>query len=115
MDPSADRRPVRRVTSGGHGSLLRGFLAWSMGRDVAVQRCARDAERLTDVVDRVALVGIEPLSHRCFADIELLRPTTLTTASTRRGKACLRPFSDQIALELGQGAEDMEDELSTTG
>jgi hypothetical protein len=44
---------------------------------------------------------------------EFLRPPTLPASRASCRQSSVRSLSDEITLELGQGAEDMEDELPT--
>ena len=43
---------------------------------------------------------------------QLLRPPPESSTGACRGQPGMGPLPDQIALELGQGAEDVEDELA---
>ncbi len=78
------------------------------------------AREIPSVAQIVAMSACPPVIERS-SELELLgigqllRPTTQSSTSARRGKARLRPLPDQVAFELGQGAKDMEDELPAGG
>src|SRR3954453_12344486 len=42
-------------------------------------------------------------------------PAALASPGSGRGKSCLGALADEVALKLGKGAEDVEDELPTAG
>ena len=53
--------------------------------------------------------------HIAFLAIERFGPTALSTSRPGCCQTRLRPFSDEVPLELGQRAEDMEDQFAARG
>jgi len=86
-----------------------------LGVEVTIERGAGDAQRLADVRDRVGVVIIERPRHRHLrGGVQFLRPSPLPPPRPRRRQPRLGPLADQIALELRQCAEDVEDQLAAT-
>src|SRR2546427_7613373 len=82
---------------------------------MSVDRCPADTDRPGDrlhgVLPRVIQLTGEPDlvgGHGAGASAE-------PAAGTGSSEASLGPFPDQLPFELGQGAEDMEDQLATGG
>src|SRR4051812_5133129 len=90
-----------------------------MGRpvlEIPVERRARDPQRGTDGGDIRLPASIEGAGEFHLLGIsQLLRPATQASPRASRGKTRMRPFPNQIALELGQGPEDVEDEFAAWG
>jgi hypothetical protein len=58
-------------------------------------------------------VVVELLGQRQLLRVgQLLRPTPFASPGSRRGQTRLGPLADEIPLELGQGPENMEDQLA---
>src|SRR4051794_34874843 len=79
--------------------------------EVPVERRARDAKGGADGGNVRLATGIErPREVQLLGVGELLWPPTESSSGTRRGKSGLGPLTNEIALELGQGSEDVTDE-----
>lgn len=61
------------------------------------------------------MVGIERARLRDLLGIQHSPTPANTAPAARGGQACLGSFADEIALELGERAENMKDQLSRTG
>src|SRR3954451_12717711 len=78
----------------------------------AIERRLRDPQRPADVLDRVRRVAVEQGGVPLLLIVEVAGPAALPPAGPRRGEAREGPLPDDIPLELGQGPEDVEDELA---
>src|SRR3954451_9836059 len=77
---------------------------------VAVERGLGDPHQPADLGHGVALLAVE--LHRELAALgrEQLRPAALAPSGAGGGEAGLGPFADEVALDLRQGPEHVEDE-----
>lgn len=64
-------------------------------------------------IERRLLVQFD--GHFAFLRVQRFWPTTFSTMRSGRCQTRLRPFSDDVPLELGQRAEEMEDQFATGG
>lgn len=111
--PTRSQRPINDGCCPG-GCFFAAGLATSFERPIECR--PRDPERLADVLDRVRAIVVERPGHRELAwIIELARPATGPSSSPRRRQSGPCPLADQLALELGESTEDMEDEFSAAG
>jgi hypothetical protein len=76
--------------------------------EVAIQRGAPDADRVGDLLHRVLTTGEHVASDAQPFVSDDCPPAAEPTASARRLQARLRALTDQLALELGNRAEDVE-------
>src|SRR5262245_37661965 len=91
----------------GFPSRLSGLLL----AEIAIERGLRHLERPADITDGVARVFVEGQSLGLFLLVEQPGPAAKPAAGPSCGKAGGGPLADEIPLELGQGPEDVEDEL----
>ena len=91
----------------GHPSLALG--------EVAVERGPADPERPADVVDGVRLVVVQREGLGLLLRVQLPRPAALLSAGPGRVEPGPGPLADDVPLELGQGGEDVEDQLAAAG
>src|SRR3954465_1013666 len=89
--------------------------AASLLGQIAIERRLRDPQRPADVLDRVHRVAVEQGGVPLLLVVEVAGPAALSPAVPSRGEAREGPLPDEIALELGQGPEDVEDELPAAG
>src|SRR6476620_1455590 len=82
---------------------------------IAIERRLRDPQRPADVLDRVRRVAVELGRVPLLLVVEVAGPAALPPAGPRRGEAREGPLADDVPLELGQGPEDVEDELPAAG
>src|SRR3954471_19432065 len=87
----------------------------SLLSQIAIERRLRDPQRPADVLDRVRRVAAEHGGVPLLLVVEMAGPAAHPPAGPRRGEACEGPLPDDIPLELGQGPEDVEDELPAAG
>ena len=84
--------------------------------EIPIERRPRDAERLADGGDVGLPAVVERAGQRQLLGIgQLLRPPAESPPRPRRGEPGVGPLPDQVALELGQRPEDVEDELAARG
>src|SRR4051794_13648307 len=83
--------------------------------EIAIERRLRDPQRPADVLDRIGRVAVERGGVPLLLVVELAGPATLPPAGPRRGETREGPLPDDVPLELGQGPEDVEDELPARG
>src|SRR4051812_45767091 len=82
---------------------------------IAIERRLREPQRPADVLDGVRRVAVERHGMPLLLVVEVSRPAALPPAGPGGGEAREGPLSDDVPLELGQGAEDVEDELAARG
>jgi hypothetical protein len=85
----------------------------SVSIEVAVDRGAADAKGLGDGAHRVLPRRIHLPGHLEPVPTQHRRPTAAAATGPGGGQASSGAFADQVALELGQGGKDVEDELAT--
>jgi hypothetical protein len=85
----------------------------SVSIEVAVDRGAADAKGLGDGAHRVLPRRIHLPGHLEPVPTQHRRPTDAAATGPGGGQASSGAFADQVALELGQGGKDVEDELAT--
>src|SRR4051794_29568660 len=83
--------------------------------EVTVERAPADPERPADVVDGVRLVIVQGERLGPLLVVELGPTPAPLTACPCRVEPGPGPFADEVPLELGQGGEDVEDELAAAG
>jgi hypothetical protein len=82
---------------------------------MAVDRGAADSQGGGDRADCVLPGAVHLLRHPHLVSGHHRRSATTATASVGRGQPGDRALADQVAFELGQGGEDVEDELAARG
>src|SRR3954469_14236937 len=100
--PSSRRR---RSTSTSAATCL----ATGLGQ-VAVEGRLGDAHEPADLGDAVLLGAVELHRELALLGREQLRPAAEPSARPGCGQARLGALTDEVALELGEGAEHMEDQ-----
>src|SRR4051794_32044051 len=80
--------------------------------EIPIERRLRDPQRPADVLDGVRRVAVERHGVPLLLVIEVAGPAALPPACPGSGEAGEGPLPDDVPLELGQGAEDVEDELA---
>src|SRR4051812_34813620 len=87
--------------------------------DIAVVRRPGNSQRLTDLADSVAVILGKAAQLFDLLRRQPLRqplgPAKQPATSPRSRQACVSALADEVSLELGEGAEDVEDELTATG
>lgn len=76
---------------------------------------AANPKDLTDLRDRELAVIVQPLRRADLLTRELWGPAALPASGAGGGEARGRALGDQVSLELGERAEDVEDEPTTGG
>src|SRR5512135_651389 len=84
-------------------------------RDVAVQGGPGDAQGATDVGDRGGLVVVEGLGDLRLTRVERSGASAEPPSGPGGGQPGLGALPDQVAFELSQRAEDVEDQLAAAG
>src|SRR4051812_19060264 len=87
----------------------------SLLSQIAIERRLRDPQRPADVLDRVRRVPGKQGGVPFFLVVEVMGPPPLSPAGSGRDEASEGPLPDEVPLELGQGPEDVEDELPAAG
>src|SRR3954452_2841461 len=103
-------------TTPSYGQHLSSMLAeLAGGTHIAVEGNPGDAQLLAELGDAGIPAGHCHLGEAdlCLAEAEL--PATLATSGSRRLEASHGALPDQLALELGQGREDAEDQPAAGG
>jgi hypothetical protein len=72
-------------------------------------------ERFANVPNGRGFIGVELLHQSDLFGGQGFAPAALSPPGPGRGKAGLGALADEVALKLGKSAEDVEDELPTTG
>src|SRR5215203_3508691 len=72
-------------------------------------------ERFANVLNRRGFVGVELFHHGNLFGGEGFAPATPASSISGSGKPGLGALANDVALELGKGAEDVEDELPAAG
>src|SRR4051812_1880351 len=83
--------------------------------EIAVEGRAGDTERFADLRDGALRIGEEGLGQAQLGRVaEGLRPGAAALAATGAGgsEAGVGAGADEVTLKLGQGAEEVEDELA---
>src|SRR3954466_9155075 len=113
--PTTDSAPVQ--CSPLAGCTARPPLGESIGAgiDIPPQGHAGDMERFANVLNGRGFVGVELFHHCDLFGGEGFAPAALASPCSGRGKPGLGALADDVALELGKGAEDVEDELAAAG
>jgi hypothetical protein len=101
------------------GALNLGFFGLGVGIladiDIPLQRHAGDIERFANVLNGRGFVGVELFHQNDLFGGEGFSPTAAAPPGSGSGKTGLGTLTDDVALELGKGAEDVEDELPAAG
>jgi hypothetical protein len=82
---------------------------------VAVDRGAADAEGLGDRGDRVLPGRIHLVGHLELVSGQHRWSAAVAATGSGRGQPGAGAFADEVAFELGQGGEHVEDELAAWG
>src|SRR5262249_24013926 len=82
---------------------------------VTVEGGPADPERPADVGDGVRLIVVQGTGLGLLLRVQLPRSAALLSAGPGRVEPGPGPLADDVALELGQGGEDVEDQLPTAG
>jgi hypothetical protein len=82
---------------------------------VPIERRPGDPQRGADGRDRVGRVLMQRPGLGALRRVERPRPTSPASPRPCGLEARSGPLADQVPLELGQGTEDMEDELAAAG
>src|SRR5215213_1323222 len=72
-------------------------------------------EGFANVLNGRGFVGVELFHQSDLSGGEGFSPAALASSGSGRGKPGLGALADDVALELGKGAEDVEDELPAAG
>jgi hypothetical protein len=92
------------------------FSFWTRGCrisivQVAPQRDTGDLERAADLLDGVAGIGVKGARSRNLHSVERPPLPSLPATGARHYQSRLHPLANQVALERGQCAKDMKDQL----
>ena len=82
---------------------------------VGVEGWLGDAKRAADLFHCVLSLCVKVASQRTLLGIEALGSPALPAPCPRRFEPSLGPLLDEIALELGESPEDVEDKLPAGG
>ena len=85
----------------------------TVGVKVAIERSPRDAHRTAHLGDGHIPIPHQPGSEGYLPLVHDSLPATLLTSDPRCLKPRHRPLADDVALELRQECEHMEDELAS--
>ena len=89
--------------------------SFSRRSQVPIERRPGDPQRGADGRDRVGRVLVQRPGLGQLPRVQRPRPTSLAPPSACGLQARLGPLADQVPLELGQGPEDVKDELAAAG
>src|SRR3954470_16183570 len=79
--------------------------------EIPIERRLRNPQRPADVLDGVRRVAVARHRVPLLLVVEVAGPAALPPARPSGGEAGEGPLADEVPLELGEGAEDVEDEL----
>src|SRR5690348_4069062 len=82
------------------------------GRDVAIEGLARDVQRAADILDGVVRIVVERLGHGHLLLVQEAPAPADASPGASRGESRARALANQVALELGESPEDVEDQLA---
>jgi hypothetical protein len=80
--------------------------------EVLVEGLLRDTQDLTDFPDWLLLSIVQVVEERLLLGRELPPSTAPAPPSSRRGQPCLSALPVEVALELSDRSEDLEDEVA---